>query len=68
MLHIPESTKMVSMSVRVPPETAEAVRELAKDLSKGSTKVTDAAVLRQIIVDFFAQNRIRNVIENEAIK
>lgn len=63
MIHIPQKAVLVPMSVRLSPETAEKVRALADSLSVGQVRITEGAVLRQIITDFFAVNSVRNVNE-----
>jgi predicted transcriptional regulator len=61
MIHIPQKPVLVPMSVRLSPETAEKVRSLAESLSVGGVRVTEAAVLRQIITDFFSTESVQNV-------
>lgn len=60
MLNVPQKPNLVSVSVRLAPEIVEHVRELAINLSTQHTSVTEGAVLRQIITDFFSHDRIQN--------
>lgn len=63
MIQIPQKQTLIPMSVRLSPETAESVRALAERLSVGELRVTEGAVMRQIITDFFSSERVRNVNE-----
>lgn len=63
MIQVPQKAVKVSVSVRLEPDTIERVRVLAETLSVGHMKVTEGAVLRQIITDFFSPNRSQNANE-----
>ena len=49
------------MSVRLSPEIAEKVHALAQSLSMEHMRVTEGAILRQIITDFFSSESVQNV-------
>ena len=49
MLNIPPRERMSSVSLRLPKQTLEMVRDLARNL-----KTSEAVVLRQIIIEFFS--------------
>jgi predicted transcriptional regulator len=61
MLNIPKKENMVSVSVRLSPEVVQHVRALAESLSMEHVSVTEGAVLRQIITDFFSRQGLLNV-------
>jgi predicted DNA-binding protein len=61
MIQVPQKKNMVSVSVRLAPETLEKVCALAQSLSMEHATVTEGAVLRQIITDFFSSKDLQNV-------
>lgn len=61
LINIPQKAVLVPMSVRLSPEIAEKVRALAQSLSMEHVRVTEGAILRQIITDFFSSDSVRNV-------
>ena len=59
MLQVPQKQNLVSVSVRLAPDVVERVRALAESLSMQHVKVTEGAIMRQIITDFFSSDRIQ---------
>lgn len=65
MLNIPPRERMSSVSLRLPKQTLEMVRDLARTL-----KTSEAVVLRQIIIEFFSVECLQksdNVLEGGII-
>ena len=60
MLQVPQKQNLVSVSVRLAPEVLDRVCALAETLSMEHVKVTEGAVMRQIITDFFSSDRSQN--------
>lgn len=61
LINIPQKPVLVPMSVRLSPEIAEKVHALAQSLSMEHMRVTEGAILRQIITDFFSSESVQNV-------
>lgn len=61
MLKVPQKQNLVSVSVRLAPDVVERVRALAQSLSMEHVSITEGAVLRQIITDFFSREGLLNV-------
>lgn len=59
MLQVPQKQNLVSVSVRLAPDVLKRVRALAQSLSMEHVRVTEGAIMRQIITDFFSPDRIQ---------
>lgn len=52
---------MIPVNIRVPSETKQKARDLIEAYRKKGKRLTESAIYRQAIADFFSQNRLQNV-------
>lgn len=54
---------MIPVNIRVPAEMKEKAQKLVEEYRKKGKRLTESAVYRQAIADFFSQDRLQNVTE-----
>lgn len=52
---------MIPVNIRVPVEIKEKAQKLVQEYRKKGKQLTESAVYRQAIADFFSQERLQNV-------